>query len=207
MTTTQNENIEIAEQLIQDFSLGLMISESAGRIESSYLPFVILKKDQETYLISHLARANPHWKNIQSEVIVNFLGPQCYISPTLTAGKKNVPTWNYAAVQVYGSAEFIHDHQGLRHLLNETVQFFERRNGTTWSYDLPEKMKQNLERAIVGLKIKITRIESKFKLSQNKNTEDFMAILKHLSSSSSIKDQEMHGWMLKASPSVRTDNE
>lgn len=200
---TQNNNTEMTEQLIQDFSLGLMISASNERIESSYLPFVILKQAQQTFLISHLARANPQWKNIKSEVVIHFLGPHRYISPTFEITKQNVPTWNYAAVEVHGSVELIHDSQGLRDHLNESVHFFERKNDTNWSYDLPEKMKQNLEKAIVGLKIKINHIESKFKLSQNQKTEDFNATLKHLSNSSSTKDKEMHDWMLKASAAVK----
>jgi transcriptional regulator len=195
-----NENTDLAYQLIQEFPLGLLISESAGRIETNYLPFLLLEEQKEMFLLTHLAKANPHWKNLGTEVVVSFLGPNRYISPTIYVGKKNVPTWGYAAVEVRGSAELITDAKGIKDLLNQTVHVFETENQTNWSYDLPEQMQKNLEAAIVGVKIKITHLESKFKLSQNRNQEDYEAVLKHFQESPAPKDREVYEWMLKTPP-------
>ncbi|MEN0059707.1 MAG: FMN-binding negative transcriptional regulator [Bdellovibrio sp.] len=193
-----NENIDLSFQLIQDFPLGLMISESSGLIETNYLPFLIFKEQDEIYLLTHLARANPHWKSLSSEVVISFLGPNSYVSPTIYVGKSNVPTWSYAAIEIRGSVKIISDGQELKEMLHRTVDAFETKNQTEWSYDLPEKMQKNLESALVGLKIKVTNLESKFKLSQNRNVEDYTAVLKHFSESSSHKDKEISEWMLKA---------
>lgn len=193
-----NENSELIFQLIQAYPLGLLISESSGQIESNYLPFIVLQEGDEIFLISHLAKANPHWKNLRSEVVVNFLGPNSYISPTICIDKNNVPTWSYAAVEIRGSVELITDSDGINSLLNQSVDFFETKNQTNWSYNIPKPMQKSLESAIMGLKIKITKIESKFKLSQNRSPEDYAAILNYFKESSSAQDCGMYDWMLIA---------
>ena len=118
-----NDDPDLALQLIQDFPLGLLISQSQGKIESNYLPFFVKIEKNEIILLTHLARSNPHWKNLGEEVLVSFQGPHRYISPTMYKGKNNVPTWNYAAVQITGKPELITSGQGIKDILNESVEF------------------------------------------------------------------------------------
>lgn len=176
----------------------LLVSNLSGKIEANYLPFLIVEENRETILLSHLAKANSHWKSLEGEVLVSFQGPNRYISPTIYIDKLNVPTWSYAAVQMRGKVESVSDKDGLKDILNRTIQFFEKENKTTWSYELPVHMQNNLEAAIVGIKIRITSMESKFKLSQNRNTEDYEAVVNHFGDSVDPKGKELHKWMLKS---------
>jgi transcriptional regulator len=113
------------------------------------------------------------------------------------AGKENVPTWNYATVQVSGRPEIITDKKGIQEILYASVEFFEARNKTAWRYDLPPAFTDRLEAAIVGVKIKAPSA-AKFKLGQNRNDEDYEAMLSYLRESDKPSDQELVEWMLKS---------
>jgi transcriptional regulator len=197
-----NENQALAFELINDFPLGLLISNSAGRIESNYLPFLISEQNGEIILLSHLAKANTHWKRLEGEVLVSFQGPNRYVSPTIYVDKLNVPTWSYATVQIRGTVELVSDKEDLKDILNMTVQFFEKANNSIWEYELPTQMQNSLEAAIIGLKIKIIGMESKFKLSQNRKAGDYEAVVNHFRESHDPKNKELHKWMLKAKKQV-----
>lgn len=192
-----NENPELALQLIQDFPLGLLISTFDGKTDSNYLPMLAKIENQELVLTTHLARSNPQWKNLGFEVLVSFQGPNRYISPTMYKGQNNVPTWNYAAVQITGKPEIIDSGPQIKEILNESVAHFESRNGSDWKYNLPAHFQEKLESAIVGLRIRSISI-AKFKLSQNRNDEDYEAVLSYLKSSSNASDQVLFDWMVRS---------
>lgn len=195
---TKNEKLDLAWNLIQDYPLGLLISHNEQKIETNYLPFLVIQEGQNTFLFSHLAKSNPQWKHLTGDVLVSFQGPQKYISPTIYKNKINVPTWNYAVVQIQGTAETFSDSQSLKELLNRSVEFFESKNGTNWSYKLPAPAQMQLEAAIIGVKIKVHQVESKFKLSQNRSDEDHEEVLQFMQNSAKEKDREMFNWMIKS---------
>ena len=191
------ESRELALELVKEFPFGLLVSTHAGKIEANYLPFLIVEENHEMILLSHLAKANSHWTRFDGEVLVSFQGPNRYISPTIYINKLNVPTWSYATVQIRGTVEIVSDRDGLKDILSRTVHFFEEANTTSWSYELPMQMQHSLEAAIVGIKIRIVNLESKFKLSQNRNKEDYQAVVDHFRESMDPKDRELHKWMVK----------
>lgn len=201
---SKNTNESLAWDLIREYPLGLLICNHEQKIVSNYLPFLLVEKDEDIFLLSHLAKANPQWrelaKEVTSEVVVSFLGPQCYISPNIYKDKMNVPTWNYAAVQVYGAVEVLSDVVSLKEILKESVRYFESKNGTNWSYNLPTQFQDKLEAAIIGIKIKVNRLEAKFKLSQNRGPEDYESVLNVMKNSGKEKDQEIFNWMIKSKP-------
>jgi transcriptional regulator len=196
---TQTEDTHMALRLIREFPLGLIISQSDQGLEANYLPFVLQENESERYLITHLARANPQWKQINGDVLISFQGPERYISPTWYESQMEVPTWNFAAVQIQGRVELLQEGRQINEVLHESVRFFEKRNGTTWAYDLPASFRDRLESAIVGMKIHIQKIDVKFKLSQNRAPEDRQNVLRHLEKSSNACDLELFKWMKAAS--------
>lgn len=82
-------------------------------------------------------------------------------------------------------------------ILHQSVDFFEASNGTNWSYNLPRQFKEELQAAIVGIKVKVNRLEGKFKLSQNRAQADYQAVLDFLRVSARQMDQDVYQWMLK----------
>lgn len=192
---TINDNPEFAFKLMQDFPLGLLISQLQGNIDTNYLPFLAKIEKNELILFTHMARSNPQWKNLGNEVIVSFQGPHRYISPAMYVEKNNVPTWNYAAVQITGKPELITSGPKIKEILNESVEYFESKNKTFWKYELPQAFQEQLESAIIGIKIKSKGV-AKFKLSQNRNDQDYEAVLNFLRKSQKASDQELYQWMI-----------
>lgn len=165
-------------------------------------PFPVLHDQDRGVLWGHMARANEQWLHFteDTEVLCIFSGPHAYISPRWYASEFSVPTWNYAVVHVYGMPEIIEEPEALRKIVDDTTAKYEQRFDTPWSMHLPEKAVDGMLRAIVGFSIKITRIEAKFKLGQNKSVEDQEAMLLGLESDSDPASNELAQFMKDYKP-------
>ena len=129
-------------------------------------------------LVSHMARKNPQWKHFanDTDVLTIFNGPHAYISPSWYASELAVPTWNYAAVHVYGRPTIVNDHDLIVSHLEEMIEFYERSYNQPWRGILPTEFRDKLIGAIVAFEIQITRIEGNFKLGQNRSTADATSV-------------------------------
>jgi transcriptional regulator len=104
---TEDDQNKLVE-FIQANSFGALISANE-KIRGTHLPFTISKINERIILTSHMARANPQWKEFDSskELLVIFQGPHAYISPSFYEKEQNVPTWNYVAVHAYGNPRIL----------------------------------------------------------------------------------------------------
>lgn len=193
-----NENLAI--EVMKNFSFATLISATPDGPFISHLP-VLIDPDKKT-LLSHCARANPHWKyfNNNNPVTVVFTGPHSYISPAwYEPDPGNVPTWNYVAVHVKGTARIIEDIDASWTMMNKLVQHYEKYNKTSWN--LPESpneiLKNDLHRGITVFEININHIESKFKLSQNQSSIDRNSIIENLSHGTSEQGRVLAEYMKK----------
>lgn len=154
-------------------NLAVILSSGSGRITGTHLPFVIKQSGKEIKLISHFAKGNQQWKELEecNEALVIFQGAHAYISPGYYEHKTNVPTWNYTAVHAYGAPALIKDDEGLISMLKMMFDSFEDKYHQQWE-GLPPGYKDKLLKEIVGVEISITRLEGKFKLSQNKTRNE-----------------------------------
>lgn len=129
-------------------------------------------------LYGHLARANPQWQApVLGEAMAIFMGPDAYVTPSWYAAKREhgkvVPTWNYVAVQASGPAEFFDDPTRLRDVVTRLTELHERPRAETWAVsDAPEAFVVAQLRGIVGLRMPVTRLMGKRKMSQNRSAED-----------------------------------
>jgi transcriptional regulator len=133
-------------------------------------------------LLGHVARANPVWKTPPTSSVVVFQGPQSYVTPswypTKREGGKVVPTWNYAVVHAHGLPRFLHDKDELHALVSRLTDRHEAARAHPWSVnDAPREYTQAMLGAIVGLEIEITKLQGKFKLSQNRAPVDQKGVL------------------------------
>jgi transcriptional regulator len=102
-----------------------------------------------------------------------FTGPHAYISPGWYQAGPAVPTWNYATVHAYGAGRLVEDPDWLRGLLQRLSERHEAREAAPWRMqDLPEAYLASMLKGIVGFEIAVTRLEGKFKLSQNRPAAD-----------------------------------
>ncbi len=166
--------------LVRTHNFATLVSAHRGEIQVSHLPFLL---DAEGKLLrAHMARANPQWRTFspEREVVVVFHGPHHYVSPAWYASHPSVPTWNYAVVHVQGRPRLIEDRERLEALLRELVARHEAASPEPWKMDLPPDYQNKMLSAIVGFEIEITRLDGKFKLSQNRPESDQPLVIEAL---------------------------
>jgi transcriptional regulator len=156
-----------------------LVSVGSAGLYATHLPTVL--KDDEPYglIECHLARANPHWRDLAegNEALMIFQGPEGYITPNWYASKadhgKVVPTWNYAVVHAYGRPEVMQDEDWTRRHVAELTAQQEVNEARAWALsDAPEAFIEVMLRGIVGFRFAITRLEGKWKMSQNRDMKD-----------------------------------
>jgi transcriptional regulator len=91
-----------------------------------------------------------------------------------------VPTWNYAAVHAYGIPRLIEDSAVLYDQLKTLVQTHEAQFERPWPFPLPEDYVQKMMRGVVGFTFEITRLEGKFKMSQNRSASEREKVMEAL---------------------------
>jgi transcriptional regulator len=177
-----------------------LVSGGAAGLYATHMP-TVLKDDGPFGVVEfHLARANPHWKILagESEALMIFQGADGYITPNWYPSKaengKVVPTWNYAAVHVYGRPEVIPDKDWLRRHVGELTAQQERGEAAPWALaDAPESYIDVMLRGIVGFRFAITRLEGKWKMSQNREMKDREGVVKGLEQRATGDDLEVAG--------------
>jgi transcriptional regulator len=132
-------------------------------------------------LLGHVARNNGQWRHAGSEALVIVRGPDAYVSPSAYAAKREhgrvVPTWNYVTAHVYGTLVAHDDPAWTEDLVRRLTERHEAGQPAPWSVDdAPRAFVEGQLRAIVGIEIVITRIEAKWKLSQNRSAEDIAGV-------------------------------
>ncbi|HEX6443009.1 MAG TPA: FMN-binding negative transcriptional regulator [Stellaceae bacterium] len=160
---------------IERFDFGMVVTHGAAGLIASQIPFLIEQRGDNLLLQGHLARANPQLGDFdgKGEALAVFAGPHAYISPSWYEAGPAVPTWNYATVHAYGPARRIDDPDWLRDLVRRLSERHEAREPAPWRMQgLPEPYVQSMLKGIVGVELAVTRLEGKFKLSQNRPASD-----------------------------------
>jgi len=161
-----------------------VVSLLEGDIVATHVP-VLLEGDAAPggRLVGHFARANGHWRAFDgtAESLVIFAGPHAYVSPAWYGETPAVPTWNYAAVHVYGVVRAIEDPEAILPVIDKLIATFDTQGYTRES--VPQDYRLNLARATVGFELTISRVDAKAKLSQNRPVEDRRSVVHHLSQS------------------------
>jgi transcriptional regulator len=152
-------------------------------------------------LIGHIARANPHWKLFEKAApsMALFWGPHAYVSPTWYAPGVKVPTWNYVTVHAYGRPQVIEDTGQVLEVLADLAKIYEGKDG--WSLDeLPPGNAAVQTRGIVAFRMPLDKVESKTKLSQNRDMEDRHRVIAKLEASDGDDAKATAEWMKKVLP-------
>ena len=175
---------EAIEYFIRANDFATFISFDGERPIATHLLLELQGEGDTLFLNGHMARANKQWKtfNPDQEVLAIFSGPHTYISPRWY-NHVNVPTWNYLMIHVYGKPRLITEHDELYALLKRLVDKYEADSGTIPAYrveTLPEDFVEREIKAIAGFQIEVTRIEASFKLSQNRDEQDYDNIISEL---------------------------
>jgi transcriptional regulator len=156
------------------FSTIVTSSSSDGMIVS-HVPVLLKRSGDGSVLLGHVARANEHWRYFDgtTQALAIFQGPHGYVSPSWYAGAPAVPTWNYAVVHAYGRPRATEDRQAACAILEALVEKYENHRSYPWrTKGLPQDFYEQMVDRIVAFEMPIDKIESKFKLGQNRSQED-----------------------------------
>ena len=181
---------------IDEHAFGTLLTVVDGQPTISHLPF--LSDRAAGVLHCHVARANPQWLEIVSSprVLAIFTGPHGYISPTWYAERGGVPTWNYAVVHAHGDAVTVDHPERTRKHVESLAAKYERGRPAPW---VPDYDTRRLA-GIVGIDIRVVRLEGKFKLSQNRSAADHDRVVAQLTASGRAEDAALAELMRSVAP-------
>jgi len=180
-----NRNEDRAEQVafMRANSFAVLVTGTGGTLHASHLPVRIHDGEERIVLDLHMAKNNPQWKEfLDDEVMVVFSGPHAYVSPRWYEDQERVPTWNYAAVHAYGIPVVVSEKQKKYESQRRLVADMDPQ----WlpKFDsLSRKYVDMMLDGIVNFEIPVSRLETRWKLSQNRGRREMELIAGQLARS------------------------
>jgi transcriptional regulator len=175
----REERHDVMLEAMRAHPLATIVSHGADGMIGSHLPLVAKHEGADIVLEGHFARANPHCAVIESgaPTLVIFQGPAAYVSPGWYPSKKEhgkaVPTWNYISVHASGNVEVMRDAAWLMAHVSDLSDHHEQGRAEPWATsDAPPAYMDQMLRAILGFRIRVTSLHGKWKLSQNRSETD-----------------------------------
>ena len=179
-TQFREDDVPTVHAAIRAAGLATLVTTGPDGLIATPLP-LLLDAEPGPYgtLHGHVARANPQWQRSDTQVqaLAMFMGPDAYITPSWYETKREtgkvVPTWNYVAVHAYGTVEFYTDPDRLLALVTRLTGQHEGARAKPWAVsDAPDDFIRSQLKGIVGCELRITRLEGKWKMSQNRVAAD-----------------------------------
>ena len=166
---------------LRRYGFAVLTSYGEKGLAATHLPLLLdADAGPRGTLLGHMARANPQWRLAEGEVMAVFPGPHAYVSPSWYEKAGTVPTWNYAAVHAYGSLRLVEDRGGLLDILRRSVAAYEGPSPEPWRFDEGAPGVEAMLKAVVGFRIEVTRLEGKWKLSQNQPEARRLKVMQNL---------------------------
>lgn len=177
-------------EFLQQNDFATVVAYDGKKPIASHLLVDVVEENGRWLVNSHMSRVNPLWKVFaaQPEILIIFQGPHTYISPTWY-NHINVPTWNYQAVHVYGTPRLVTDRDEAYQLLKRLTDRYEKTDRYKME-TLPPDFVQKEIRGIMAFQVEVTHIDASYKLSQNRDNEDYWNIVSNLEKR---EDELSHG--------------
>ena len=163
---------------IREHAFATLVSKKEGSaLEAMHLPLHLQQTTGKNVLQGHLSRANQQYQHLlNNDALAIFMAGHHYISPNWYA-HRNVPTWNYIAIHVYGKCVALEGKALLAHL-SDMMDFYEKTQDTPHKMqDIPQKILSSDLKGLVGIELQIERIEASYKLSQNRDNESYHKVI------------------------------
>ena len=173
----REERRDVLAAAMRDIQLAAIVTQDADGPCATHAPVVVREEGDDLLLEFHVARQNPHWQLAGQKSLAIFQRPQAYIHPGWYRSKAEhgrvVPTWTYVMVHAHGTLAAMESEAELLAHLNQLTSRNEAGREEPWAVsDAPEKYIQGMTRAIVGLRMKVERLEGSWKLNQHKSDGD-----------------------------------
>ncbi len=180
--------VEVLHEALRGAGLMTLFTAGPEGLDASHLPMLLEPGPGPLgRLIGHVARANPQWRSTPagSAALAVVMGPDAYVTPSWYPSKqatgKVVPTWNYLAIHAHGEVRFFEEREPLLELVTRLTDRHEGARTAPWRVaDAPPDYVDGLLKAIVGVELVITRLEGKWKASQNRDDPDRLGVAEGL---------------------------
>jgi transcriptional regulator len=185
-------------RLMHERAFATLVTPAAPEPMVTHLPLLLVPGcEPHGTLIGHFARANPHWQQAREvPSMAIFHGPHAYVSPSWYGHpERMVPTWNYATVHAHGTLEIVEDAVETQGIMDALVHRFEAARAAPWRFERDERERDALMGAIVSFRMRIRRIDAKFKLSQNRSGDDRARVIAALRAEGHPEAGETADWM------------
>ena len=194
----RNENLKEIFEFIRQNPFAILVSSGDAPL-ATHIPIQLVQEGETYFLEGHISKGNPQWKTFEGQpLLAIFSGPHTYVSSSWY-NHVNVPTWNYMAVHVYGTIT-MQSEEEMRSALRSLVDRYEANSEKPVKVEeMPEDMMKKYLRGIVGFRMSMDRIEGKWKLSQNRDEEDYRNIIKELERVDEVNAGLIAGEMKKRS--------
>ena len=192
---------DVALELIRRHPLATLVSV-AGDDEPvvSHAPLVAHLEGDRLALLGHLARPNPQWKQWREgeRLLAIFQGPDAYVSPFCYAAKEAVPTWNYAVVHAAGNVTLGRESEAKERVLKALIDAYDVPYRARWD-ELDVEWREKMKGGIVAFEVAVTRLDIKFKVSQNRSEADRAGVLRSMQVGDA-RARELAEWMQRVTP-------
>jgi transcriptional regulator len=195
----EETRLDVLHDLIRSHPLGAFVILTGNELSANHIPFLVrAEQGDRGTLCGHVARSNPVWQQLGGavEALVIFQGPESYITPSWYPSKhadgKAVPTWNYAVVHAYGQPRAIEDSGWLLEHVTQLTGVHEAGQALPWQVtDAPKDFTDHMISRIVGIEIPISRLQGKWKVSQNRKFPDRLGVAAGLESQGTERSRAM----------------
>ena len=194
---------DLALELMRRHPLATIVSaEDGGEPTVSHAPLVPNVRGEDLALHGHLAKPNPQWKQWKdgARVLAIFHGGDAYVSPSCYEVEQAVPTWNYAVVHAACVVTLWHDADAKESVLKALIDAHDVPYRKRWD-ELDVEWREKMKGGIVAFELAVTRLDVKFKLSQNRSEADRAGVLRAMQSGDAGA-RELAEWMQRVMPAA-----
>ena len=173
----EEKDNKILVEFMRHYNFALMISSENNYPKGTHLPFLIEERGEDIFLVSHMAKANDQWKSFKNNtILVVFSEPHAYISTSFYGPEDNVPTWNYVSVHAYGDPVILETDAEKKRMLEKMIVTFHPPDLKKYK-EMNENYLSKMLKGIVAFEIKVSDLQGKFKMSQNRNAVEKQNII------------------------------
>ncbi len=169
-------------KVIRENSFGILVTTKDSHQIATHIPIELETTETGvTVLRGHVAKANEQWKTFETteQALAIFTTPHHYVSSSWYH-EMSVPTWNYIAVHIYGKMKIVTD-ASLKDSLRKLMETYEVTSKNPQKLDgMPQDYVEKLMKGVIGFEMSIDKVEARFKLSQNKDDEDYQNVIREL---------------------------
>ncbi len=195
----EETRLDVLHQLVRSHPFGTFVILGDAELVANHMPFLLDSRQGPCgTLRAHVARSNPVWKQFGKpvEAMVIFQGPNSYITPSWYSSKhadgKVVPTWNYAVVHAYGQPRAIEDPAWLLEHVTQLTAQHEAGQALPWKVsDAPQDYRDQMISRIVGIEMPLSKLQGKWKVSQNRPLADRMGVVAGLEARATEQSRAM----------------